>query len=175
MNGRGRLRCLSPGDRQWCTLLPLEGRTCWDGASSSGAGAVVWPGSPGQAQDMLCRGRRGDGGGRGKIGVGRHVLCRVSARVHVASWCPGWWTHPFFCPLVGGRGGGRRHTAVTAEHASPTHPGSGWLPQVGSGQRGEQPLQASPEGQRASPDQCPRMQSPLSWCRKVHVNYEELI
>lgn len=46
----------------------LEGRTCWGGASSSGAGAMVWPGPRGQAQDVWwgaageMRGQRRDGG-----------------------------------------------------------------------------------------------------------------
>lgn len=67
--GRKRAFKMFIGDWLWCTPLPLEGKTCWDGASSSGAGAMFRPRSL-----RACSGHAGAGERCGRRGVGRCVV-----------------------------------------------------------------------------------------------------
>ena len=99
---------------------PLEGRTCWDGASRSGAGAMVWPGPHGQAQDVwwgaaeeMRRQRRGGG-----------LVGECSAESpHVRVLLPGVRAggHTFLSALLSGAGAvgagtGRRPQSVFLPH-----------------------------------------------------------
>lgn len=160
--GRKRAFKMFIDDWPWCTLLPLEGETCWDGASSLGAGAMFRPGSL-----RVCSGHAG---GRGEVraaGVGRRVLRSLRARA-CCSLVSGLVDAPFVPPSGWGWGPGAVGAGAWQHLQSTLCPHTlaqdGRL-RGGSGRRGEQPFQASPgvpRGKGPSPAQCPRTKSPLS-------------
>ena len=97
------------GDWPRCTLLPLEGKTRWDGASSSGAGAMFRPGS--------LRAPSGHAVGRGEVrALGGWPACAPQSLRACAccSLVSGLVDAPFFPPSGWGLGAGGQGRWVQA-------------------------------------------------------------